>query len=55
MILRELQKLLNKIKKCHPEADNADVWSVDDKGKTHPVNYVGFDKRHRPNRIKLEQ
>lgn len=55
MILRELLRLLKKIKQCHPEAENADVWSINNKGKSHPVNYVGLDKRHKPSRIKLEQ
>jgi len=55
MILRELRKLLNKIVKCHPEAQDADVWSVDDEGNTHPISFVGFDKHRKPPRIKLEQ
>jgi len=50
MILRELLKLLNKIKRCHPEAAEANVWSVD-----APINYVGYDQKHKPSRIKLEQ
>jgi hypothetical protein len=55
MILRELRKLLNNIVKCHPESENADVWSVNSAGKTYPISFVGLDKRHKPNRIKLEQ
>jgi hypothetical protein len=51
MFLKELLKLLNKIKKCHPESADADVWVEDD----YPVNFVGYDKRHKPHRIKLEQ
>ena len=50
MILNELLKLLNKIKKAHPEAAEADVWT--DK---YPVHFVGFDKKHKPSRIKLEE
>lgn len=54
MILKELQKLLNKIKKCHPEAANAEVWANNDEASFN-INYVGYDKRHKPARIKLEQ
>ena len=50
MVLRELLKLLNKIKKCHPESADADVWTDD-----YLVNFVGFDKRHKPSRVKLEK
>lgn len=48
MILRDLLKLLNKIKQVHPEASNADVY-----GNDVLINFVGFDKRHKPHRIKL--
>jgi hypothetical protein len=50
MVLKELLKLLNKIKKCHPEAADAVVWN--DK---HPIQYVGYDQKHKPARIKLEE
>ena len=53
MILRELLSLLNKIKKCHPESADAVVWITDkDEG---PIRFVGYDKRHKPMRIKLER
>lgn len=58
MILRELLKLLNKIKKAHPEAADADVWGApnpDNDGHLFPVTYVGYDKKHKPARIKLEE
>lgn len=56
MILKELLKLLNKIKKCHPEAADADVWGYPEEGRVFPITYVGYDiKKHKPARIKLEQ
>lgn len=55
MILRELLKLLKGIQQCHPEAADADVWAIGKQGEKHPVSYVGYDKRHKPARIKLEQ
>jgi hypothetical protein len=54
MQLRELRTLLAKIVKCHPEAANADVWFLDTDGVSSPVSFVGYDKRHKPARIKLE-
>jgi hypothetical protein len=54
MLLRELLKLLNKIKKCHPEAADADVWA-NNKNESFPITYVGYDKKHKPSRIKLEE
>lgn len=51
MTLEALMKLLKGILKCHPEAKNADVWF----GKKEHINYVGYDKRHKPARIKLEK
>lgn len=55
MVLQDMLKLLNKIKQCHPEAGNADMWAISDDGKSFPVSFVGYDKRHKPARIKLEQ
>ena len=56
MILQELMELLGKIIKAHPEAAESEVWAIDSNknGKVH-VGYVGFDKRHKPPRIKLEE
>jgi hypothetical protein len=57
MILRELLSLLNKIKKAHPEAAEADVWGIppDLEAGPFPISYVGYDKKHKPARIKLEE
>jgi hypothetical protein len=55
MILSELLTLLQKIKRCQPEAVDADVWAVDQVGATHPIRFVGFDQKHKPARIKLEE
>lgn len=43
-IVEELEKIL----KVHPEAVEARVWSG---GK--PVLSIGYDRRHKPARIKL--
>lgn len=50
MVLSELRKLLTKIVKCHPEAADADVW-----GDKRPINYVAYDTKHKPARIRLEK
>lgn len=50
MTLNDLITFLNKIKKVHPEAGEAQVWASSD----YQVNSVGFDKKHKPARIKLE-
>ena len=56
MALKELLQLLRKIKQAHPEAADADVWAVSNyHNEQFMVSYVGYDKRHKPNRIKLEQ
>lgn len=56
MILQELMELFEKIVKAHPEAAESDVWAVDSEKKLKiRVGYVGFDKRHKPARIKLEE
>lgn len=57
MILKELLKLLNNIKKVHPEAADADVCAhpdPDSDGRIMHITYVRFDKRHKPARIVLE-
>jgi hypothetical protein len=53
MTLKNLMSLLTKIKKCHPEAAEAEVWAEGEGTHVH-VNYVGYDKKHKPARIKLE-
>lgn len=45
----ELKAFLEKVIKTHPEAAKAEIWA----GKTH-IKYIGFDRRHKPPRIKLE-
>jgi len=58
MVLKELLRLLRKIKQAHPEAANAEVWSYAEPTSEAPgyiISYVGYDKRRKPNRIKLEQ
>lgn len=50
MVLKELRKLLNKIAKVHPEADDAQVYF-----KKKLVQFVGLDNKHKPIRVKLEE
>lgn len=54
MTLGKLLHLLTLIHEAHPEADDAEVWAG--KGKCNiRVTYVGYDKKHKPFRIKLEE
>ncbi len=56
MILKELLELLTKIVKAHPEAEESEAWVIDRAAKTKfRIGFIGFDKRHRPPRIKLEE
>lgn len=55
MILSELLKLLNKIKKIHPEAKDAAVIAVNRNGEISHVTFIGYDKKHKPHRIELEE
>lgn len=59
MSVSELQSLLRNICKTHPEAKDADVWfyrnePAYDEASSWPVRFVGYDRRHRPTRMKLE-
>lgn len=59
MLVKELIELLGNICKTHPEAKEADVWfyrneRAYDETASWPVRCVGYDRRHRPNRVKLE-
>lgn len=56
MTLKELLKLLRKIKKCHPEAADAQVWAYNytTDAKEFVVNNIGYSKKHKPNRIMIE-
>lgn len=52
MILKEITKLFNKIRKVHPEANNAEVVM---KPKDHGhVTYVRYDTKHKPPKVILE-
>lgn len=54
MTLNALLKLLKNVKDCHPESADAEVWAG--KGKTAiRIAYVGYDKKHKPFRVKLEE
>ena len=50
MTLNDLLEFLQKIKKIHPEAGEAAVWA----GSDYLIQAVGYDKKHKPARIKLE-
>jgi hypothetical protein len=50
----DLLKLGKTITDCHPEARDAEVWAVKGKHAIH-IKFVGYDKKHKPNRIKLEE
>lgn len=55
MIVKELTKLLRNICKNHAEAKNADVWFYGgDAHTSYPVKNIGYDQKHKPNRLKLE-
>lgn len=51
---KDLYDMLTKIFACHPEAEDAEVWTIRGKQSIH-VKFVGYDKKHKPNRIKLEE
>jgi hypothetical protein len=46
---------LRKLKKVHPEAADADMWAVDVDGNHFPIKYVGYDTKHKPNKINFEE
>lgn len=55
MSVSELMRELTKMKKVHPEIKDASIWGVHPKhGRPFPIEYVRFDKRHKPSRIVLE-
>lgn len=54
MTLNKLLDLITKIKECHPEAGDAEIWAVNGKKSIH-IKFVGYDKKHKPSRIKLEE
>ncbi len=51
----EFRKLLQKLHKVHPEMDEADVWALDMDDNRFLISYVGYDKKHKPARVKLEE
>ena len=55
MTLRELLSILNKLKKCHPETKDALMVAVNREGQQFHLNYIGFDIKHKPAKIKLEE
>lgn len=55
MTLTELLKLLNNIKKVHPEAKTAEVMAMDEGGYVTFINFVGYDTKKKHNRILLEE
>lgn len=59
MTVNSLIEELALIVKVHPEALDAEVWAIKnpdygESGAHFHVNYIGFDKKHKPARIKLE-
>lgn len=55
MTVGGLIEQLKRIVEVHPEADDAMVWGCnEEKGFSFPVTAIGYDKRHKPARIKLE-
>lgn len=51
--LEEIYEEIGKILRVHPESGKATVWTG--KGKDAlPVQGIGYDRRHKPARVKLE-
>ena len=55
MTLIDLIKELQAILKVHPEAGEAQIWAEPGDSDPIRISYVGYDKRHTPHRIKLEE
>jgi hypothetical protein len=55
MTLKNLMDKLRGLSKCHPEAKDAQVWATGNNGEKLRIDYVGYDRRHKPARIKLEE
>ena len=57
MTLNEFITLATKIRKTHPEAGDAEIWAECDgfgcDRRAIHIKYVGYDRRHKPARIKL--
>lgn len=53
MTVEELMKELRAIVKVHPEAKDAQIVTAIGADLGYP-SYVGFDKRHKPARLRLE-
>lgn len=52
----QLIEELKKIVEVHPEADDAAAWAYyDEDHKRFPIRSVGYDKRHKPERVKFEE
>lgn len=55
MVLKELRKLLEKIVKTHPEADEGVVFGNSvEKNVKFQIENVGYSKRYKQPRILLE-
>ena len=54
MTLNEHIKELEDILKVHPEAGEAHIWASGN-GYTFRVEFIRFDKRHKPSRIVLDE
>jgi hypothetical protein len=55
MTLETLVKELQAIMKVHPKAKDAQVIAENIDGGQIRVSYVGYDTKHSPSRIKLEE
>lgn len=55
MTVVDLIEKLRTILKVHMEARDSEVWVVKGRGKSVHVNYVRYDKHHKPHRIVLEE
>jgi hypothetical protein len=54
VLVRELLEQLEKIVEVHPEANESTVWADSvESGHRFQIKNVGYDKRHKPNRVKL--
>jgi hypothetical protein len=55
MNIADMIRMFRDIVAAHPEADKAEVWAENYTGdmKFH-IKTIGYDKRHHPPRIKLE-
>jgi hypothetical protein len=55
MTLSELIAELRRIVLVHPEAAQAHLWAYDADGNRFRVRVVGFNRKNKPPRVKLEE